>query len=115
MQSYTITELSKILGIGRGRVVNLIKKGQIKFSKSKKKLSPYTIPSSEIDKIKRLLLIDEPKKQDKAQEAKNNEEDSQIDKYEDLIEIQKALASTMQDIASTQNKMASTLSFLLKK
>ena len=79
-------------------------------------MSPYTIPSSEINKIKRLLLIDEPKKQDKAKEAKNNEEDLQvIDKYEDLIEIQKTLASTMQDIAATQNKMASTLSFLLKK
>ena len=40
MQSYTITELSKILGIGRGRIVNLVKKGQIKFSKNKKKFEP---------------------------------------------------------------------------
>lgn len=114
MQSYTITEISKILGVRRGRVVNLVKKGQIKFLKDKKNLSPYKIPSAEVDKIKRLLLIDEPQKTNKTI-PENNDEKLQFDKYENLIEIQKILASTMQDIAVTQNKIASTLSSLFKK
>ena len=118
MKCYTITEFAEELGVPRSRISWLVKSGKIEAMKRKKQRDTYKIPKSELEKFAQESKTKPTKKGQKPTEkrvaAKANETKREP-RYDEFINIQKILVETMRDLAKTQEKIASTLSELVKK
>jgi len=118
LKYYTITEFAEKLGVPRSRVLWLVRSGQIESTKGENPRSPYKIPKSELKKSNRKSTSKSTEKTKESKETKISGKSREIQKepsYEEFVEIQKILIETMRDLAKTQEKIASTLSELVKK
>ena len=115
MRYYTIRELSNKTGLKIYRIRHLIKKNKIRSVKGKGPNSPYKIPDTE---VKKLLVIAEENvsiSKESQPRIEKTEEEGKSKLFEEFIEIQKTLAETMRDLASTQEKIATTLREMVKR
>lgn len=117
MKCYTVTELAEKLGVPRSRISWLVKSGQIESLKRKKQRDPYKIPKSELEKLTPKGKTKPAKKSQKSTGKSISVKADEIKepRYDEFINIQKILVETMRDLAKTQEKIASTLSELVKK
>lgn len=120
MRYYTITEAAAKLGINRNTVVRWVKTGKISAAKEDNKArSPYKISESEFAKIREESTPNTTAPTPTAVKPEVVREAQTIQakpyRYEEFIEIQKILLETMRDLASTQEKIATTLAQLVKK
>lgn len=119
MKQYTIREAAKQLGIAKNRIMRLIVRGKIAATKGKNARSPYQIDETELPKIKELLgslaTHREPTVVTKTPTAAQPEMIAIGKQYEELRHMQKLLAETMRELATTQEQIAATLHDLVKK
>jgi excisionase family DNA binding protein len=122
VKHYTITEAAEKTGIGRHRILRLIKRGKIEAVKGEETRSPYQISEAELEKLPALEKscdIEIAKNSQKKPEGISNitkPDYAQEGKYyEDFVQIQKILVETMRNLATTQEQIAATLRELVKK
>jgi excisionase family DNA binding protein len=118
LKCYSITEFAEELGVPRNKISWLVKSGQIETIKRKKQRGLYKIPKSELEKFAQGSRPKPAKKSQKLTVKRISKKSNGMKKkprYEEFIDIQKILVETMRDLAKTQEKIASTLSELVKK
>lgn len=119
MKQYTISEAAKQLGIAKCRIMRLIVRGKIAATKGKNARSPYQIDETELPKIKEQL--ESPATPSVARAEAKTRPDAQPEamelgrQYEELRHMQKLLAETMRELATTQEQIAATLYDLVKR
>ena len=119
---YTVTQASEILGIGRSKILKLVKTGNFSAIKGPGMRAPYLVPEDQLQNIRHAAVSKAYYYQDRVFEhptddTKNNpplisHSDRQ---HEDLLQIQKNISEAMRNISSTQEQIALPLNRLIDK